>query len=281
MEGTSGSGLAEHFGKQLRRDRLARGWSIAELARRMDGVNGAHLGRVENGKRPPTFRLAARCDAVFPERKGWYSAFLEDVRKSPEIPATFRSWSDYEERSATLRVWMPGIIDGLLQTPEYAAAMIATSPRVTQATAEGRLASRMERQRRVLGRTEPPRATLLIDQLALYRQVGSPQVMAGQLRKLVEAASVPNITVQVMPAIEHPALASGYVLTDDAVWCEHLAAGGTFTDPDIVSNVAARHDNLRAECFRASESLRLFERLGEVWARGANPLTQPATADSA
>ena len=117
MEGTSGSGLAEHFGKQLRRDRLAHGWSIAELARRMDGVNGAHLGRVENGKRPPTFRLAARCDAAFPERKGWYSAFLEDVRKSPEIPATFRSWSDYEERSATLRVWMPGIVDGLVQTP--------------------------------------------------------------------------------------------------------------------------------------------------------------------
>jgi hypothetical protein len=58
MEGTSGSGLAEHFGKQLRRDRLSHGWSIAELARRMDGVNGAHLGRVEpcpptHGRRSP------------------------------------------------------------------------------------------------------------------------------------------------------------------------------------------------------------------------------------
>jgi transcriptional regulator with XRE-family HTH domain len=59
MAGSQVNGAAGHFGRQLRKERLAHGWSILELARRM-GVDPAHLGRVENGKRPPTANLAAR-----------------------------------------------------------------------------------------------------------------------------------------------------------------------------------------------------------------------------
>jgi transcriptional regulator with XRE-family HTH domain len=277
MEGTPGNGLAGHFGKQLRRDRLGQRLSVAELARRI-GVNPAHLGRVEAGKRPPTVRLAALLDGVFTDRKGWYSQYLEDVRTAPEIPATFRSWSDYEERSGTLRVWMPGIVHGLAQTPDYARALIAAEPGITSATAGTRLGARLERQRRVLGGAERPRVTLLVDEVALWRRVGSAPVMAAQMSHLADMAAVPNVTVQVMPAIEHPAVASGYVLSDDAAWCEHLASGGVFTDPDIVSNIAARHDSLRSECYRASESLAMIAEAGKAWARGASPLTQVAMA---
>jgi transcriptional regulator with XRE-family HTH domain len=55
----------------MKKERVAHGWPIAELARRMGGVDPAHLGRVENGKRPPTQEIAAGLDAVFPERRGW------------------------------------------------------------------------------------------------------------------------------------------------------------------------------------------------------------------
>ena len=57
-----------------------------------------------------------------------------------------------------------------------------------------------------------------------------------------------------MPAVAHAANASGFVFADDAAWCEHLAAGGVYTDPQIVSVLAARFDSLRAESYRASES---------------------------
>ena len=280
MTGTTGNGLAGHFGKQLKRDRLSHGLSVAELARRIS-VNPAHLGRVEAGKRPPTVRLAALLDGVFAERKGWYSAFLDDIRTAPEIAPTFRSWSDYEDRSATLRAWMSGIIDGLAQSEEYAAALIATSPGITGAAAAARLTARMARQRRILGRDQPPRVTVLVDELSLWRCVGSAPVMAAQMSHLAEVAAMPYVTAQIMPAIAHAAVASGYLLADDAVWCEHLASGGVFTDPDIVSNIAARHDSLRAECFRASESLAMIAEAGKAWERGANPLIHRETAGSA
>jgi hypothetical protein len=231
-------------------------------------VNPAHLGRVESAKRPPTVRLAALLDGVFTDRRGWYSQYLEDIRTAPEIPATFRSWSDYEERSGTLRAWMPSIVHGLAQSTDYAAVLIALEPGIASATADARLKARLERQRRVLGRTDPPRVTLLVDEVALWSH-------------LADVAAMPNVTVQVVPAIAHAAVASGYVLTDDAAWCEHLAAGGVFTDPDIVANIAARHDSLRSECYRASESLAMIAEAGTAWASGVSPLTRRAAAGTA
>jgi transcriptional regulator with XRE-family HTH domain len=285
MNGTPGTdgtrGVAGHFGKQLRRDRLAHGWSLAELARRMGGVDPHHLGRVESGRRPPTARLADKLDAVFPERRGWYLQWLDDIRTAPEIPPTFRSWSDYEDRSATLRVWMPGIIDGLAQTEEYARALIAMAPGITAATADSRLNARMERQRRILDREQPARVILLVDEMALYREVGNAATMAGQCRRLLAVAAMPAVTMQVMPAIAHTSMASGYLIADDAMWCEHVVSGGVYTDPQTVMTVTAKHDNLRAECYRASESLTLIERLGTAWETGVLRPTVPVTGASA
>lgn len=254
---------------------------MAELARRMGGVDPHHLGRVETGKRPPTARLADKLGAVFPERRGWYLQWLDDIRTAPEIPATFRSWSDYEDQSAMPRVWMPGIIDGLAQTEDYARALIAMSPGITATTADSRLNTRMERQRRILGRDKPPMVTLLVDELALYRQVGTAAVMAAQCRRLLGVAAAPTVTMQVMPAVAHASVASGYLIADDAVWCEHVVSGGVYTDPQTVMTVIGRHDSLRSECYRASESLALIERLGAAWETGVLPPTVPATGASA
>lgn len=280
MEGSPGNGLATHFGKQMRRDRLAKRWSIAELARRINATP-AHLGRVESGARPPTVRLAALLDEVFPERGGYYVSFMDDYRTAPEIPATFRSWSDYEEGAATLRVWEPGIVSGLAQSEGYARALIAAEPGMTADTEDIRVKTRLDRQRRVVNRPEPPRLTLLVDQVALWRRVRSARVMAEQMAHLAEIAELPHVTVQVVPAIEHAANTSGYVLSDDAVWCEHLASGGVFTDPQIVSGIAARHDSLRAECYRASESLAMILEEGERWRTGGSRAVQAATAETA
>ena len=155
-------------------------------------LDAAHLSRVENGRRPPTARIAAALDGVFTEHRGWYLTWLEETRTAPEIPVTFRSWSDYEDRTAALRVWTPGIVDGLVQAQAYAAALIATSPGVSDDAAAARLNARMDRQRRVLGRDKPPAVTLLVDEAALYRQVGTAEVMAAtQLRRLREVVGGP------------------------------------------------------------------------------------------
>jgi hypothetical protein len=281
MSGSTGNGVAGHFARQMKKERLAHGWSVAEMARRMGGVNPAHLGRVERGIRPPTDQIAAGLDAVFPERRGWFTDWLSESREWPEVPATFRSWPDYEDRAASIRTWTPGIVDGLAQASDYARALIAVQPGVTPDAASGRLTARTERQARVLDRQAPPSAWIIVDEMALYRLIGSPRVMSDQMQHLLAVAARPQVTLTVMPAIAHAANASGFVLADDAAWCEHLAAGGVYTDPQIISALAARFDSLRAESYRASESAAMIAKAGELWTAGANPATQMATAASA
>jgi hypothetical protein len=248
---------------------------MTELAKHT-GLNGAHLGRIESGLRPPSVKVANALDKVFPERRGWYLQWLDDIRTAPEVPETFRSWSDYEDQSTTLRLWTPLIVNGLFQTKDYTRALIALSG-ATGDVAAARLGARMERQQRVLGRC---RVSYVLDQSALYRLVGSPEIMSAQLRHLLDVAAMPNVVLQVMPEVAHVVLEAGYALADDAVWSEHVVSGGVYTDPIIVASVATRHDNLRGECMKVSESLALIGRLTEQWTGGNQP-TRQVTAASA
>jgi DNA-binding XRE family transcriptional regulator len=282
MTGTTGTnGVAGHFGRELRRTRAARGWSIAEVARRTE-INPAHLSRIELGRRPPTARVAAALDAVFPERQGWFSSWHSESQSWPEIPATFRSWPDYEDRATTFRAWTPGIVDGLCQTEDYARALIAVVPGIDRTTRENRLRGRMERQRSFWGRQPAVMAAFVVDELSLYRQVGSAEVMAAQVRRLLDIAEMPTVTVQVMPAVAHASNNSGFMIADDSVaWCEHAAAGYVFSEPEIVRTLALRFDTLRAESYRASESAALFREMTDRWATGVSPLTATGPAASA
>lgn len=273
MNGTAGTnGVAGHFGRELRRTRTARGWSIAEVARRT-GLNPAHLSRIELGRRPPTEKIAAALDKVFPEKQGWFSNWHSESQSWPEIPATFKSWPDYEDRSATLRDWTPGIMTGLLQTDGYARALIATEPGIDAVTLDTRVRGRMERQRRFWERQPAVMTTLVVDVLSLLRQVGSAEIMTAQLSRLLDIAAMPAVTLQVMRAVEHPVNNSGIMIADSAAWCEHSAAGYVFTDPETVRRLVLRFDTLRAESYRASESVALIRRLKDIWATGASPLT--------
>jgi transcriptional regulator with XRE-family HTH domain len=280
MAGTKENGMAGHFGRQVRKERLAHGWSLDELSRRT-GINAAHLSRIENGRRPPTEAIARACDAVFPKRGGWFSDWYDESRTWAEVPPGFRSWAEVEEKAAALHVWSPGIIHGLLQTEDYARALISVLAPATVEIARARLASRMERQRRVLTRDDPPSAWFVIDELALYRLVGSAEIMAAQMRQLLVVAGLPRVTLTIMPAVAHPANASELIIADKVAYAEHLAGGFTYTDEATVSTLAARFDTLRGECFRVSESAALIERLGEIWATGVSPLTRTPTAGPA
>jgi hypothetical protein len=139
----------------------------------------------------------------------------------------------------------------------------------------------MERQKRVMGCDDPPSAWFVIDELSLYREVGSAEIMAAQLRHLLDVAAMPKVTIQVLPAVAHPVNASGFLMADDAVWIEHAAGGFVYTEKETFSGIALRFDSLRGECYRVSESLALIEGLEGIWKAGASPLTRTATAGTA
>jgi predicted transcriptional regulator len=267
-----------HFGRQMRKERLARAWSLAEMARR-SGIDAGHLSRVENGKRPPTEKIAQACDDVFPERKGWFTEYYGELHGWSEVPASFRSWPEHEDNSKRLLDWCPSIVTGLLQTEDYARALTAVQPQIDEDTIATRVAGRMGRQKRVFGRDVL--TWFIVDELSLYRLVGSTQIMAAQLRHLATMAAMPRVTIQVLPAVAHPVNASGFMIADDAVWVEHAASGYVFTDEETIEALALRFDTLRGECYRVSETAALLERLERTWTAGVSPLTQTATAETA
>ena len=179
-----------------------------------------------------------------------------------------------------MSVWSPGVIDGLVQAEDYARALLATLPGATAEAVGGRLRSRMERQRRVLAREDPPAVRCVVDHAALYRLVGSPEVMAAQMRHLTEVAAMPHVTIQVLPAVAHPATQSGFMVTESAGYAEHVIGGFAYTETETVTALERLFDTLRDECYRVSESLAIIRKAGELWA-GESPVTQEPTAASA
>jgi DNA-binding XRE family transcriptional regulator len=277
MAGNNGSSAATYFGRQMKAERIAHGWTLRELAART-GIDFATLSRIENGKRPPTEKLATACDTVFPERRGWFLDYFEESKSW--VPAGFRSWGEYEDRAVTVRSWTPGVVDGLLQTEAYARALLETSGAADEVVS-ARLDARMARQQRVLYRGEPPLTWFVVDELSLYRRVGTAEVMAGQLRNLADVARLGHVTLQVLPAVAHPATQGSFVVTDVAAYAEHSFGGYTFTEPETVTAALRLFANIGAESNKASESLATIEGLADLWRTGEPRATAARTAASA
>ena len=258
----------------MRKERLARGWSLREFSARI-GINLGSLSQIENGKRPPTVKVALKCDQVFPAAglvqrvlrrvevvDAPWPAFLGGARRQGGPPgglvARHRPWA---------------VPDGGLRSRVYHRV-----PGVTADVAAARLASRMERQRRVLMREDPPQVSYVVDATALHRCVGSPEVMAAQMHHLTEMAAMPNVTMQVLPAIAHPATASELIIADNsAAYAEHLAAGGVYTEDDTVRRLGWNFAGIRGEGSRVSESAAITREAGEAWTAGASPVTAGLT----
>ena len=277
-DGTSNP--ARYFGQQVRRARRAAGWTLAEFGQRI-GYDPGQISRIENGKRPPTELFAQMCDRAFPDRDGWFSEFYAESCTWIATPPWFRSWVEHEQQAATLRIWQLGVVSGLLQTADYARSILAVNPGVTEDEVGARLGARLERQV-ILTRDDPPTAWFLVDEAALRRRIGPPEVMATQLAHLVGVARLPNVTIQVVPSTGHAGLLGGFALTERAAYVETAVAGQVFEDAEIIAGLLTRFDTLRSEAFRGSESLTLIERMCKKWkATGARAVTQATTAESA
>lgn len=216
--------------------------------------------------------------SAMPDRHGYFTDLHEEMRTW--LPPGFRDWPEMENKATSLQAWSPGIIDGLLQTSDYALAMLTTLPGADDNAVTGRLANRMERQRRVLMRDDPPVVRVIIDELSLYRRVGDAAIMDSQLAHVAKIANLPHVTVQVLPARQHPATASSFMVTDAAGHVEHVLGGGTYVDERSVSTLANLFDALRSECYGRTESLAIVARARNLWT-GEHPRIQARKGASA
>ena len=277
-----------HFGREVKRARLAADMSLAEFGR-VIGYDKGQVSRVERGVRAPTEKFAQMCDKAFPDRAGWFHRFYLDSRQWSATPPWFRNWIEHEQRAVNLRIWQPSSLSGLLQTEAYALAQLRTFPGATEHQISERLSARMARQI-ILAREAPapPMVWFLVDEAALRRRTGSALIMAGQLERLLIVAAFPNVTVQVVPNVAHAELTGGFAIAEavkgSAAYIETALTGQVFEDANIVLELSARFDALRTEALRGTESLPLIEEVASEWRQqstGALPATQAPTAASA
>jgi transcriptional regulator with XRE-family HTH domain len=186
------------FGEHLRRLRDQRGWTQDELGARM-GCTGTHISAVETGRRPPTSRFAFSADRAF----GTGDKFQRMVSslKNPALLEGFPEFVRQEAKAAEIRLYKVGVVPGLLQTPEYAAALMEGAVKRGAITSE----QREERQELVAQRQaslirEPlPLVFVVLDESCLRRPIGDKAVMDAQFQRLLEFAELPNTVVQVAP----------------------------------------------------------------------------------
>ncbi|MGW5559729.1 helix-turn-helix domain-containing protein [Micromonospora sp. NPDC003944] len=159
-------------------------------------------GVTEEHERDALLKLAR--DANSP---GWWHRY-GDV-----LPSWFQSYLGLEAAAALIRSYEVQFVPGLLQTREYARAVVLLGHGTAgPGEIDRRVALRMQRQQ-LLQRENPPQLWAVVDEAALRRPIGGPEVMRGQLTALIEATKSPHIRLQVIP------FAAG----------GHAAAGGAFT----------------------------------------------------
>src|ERR1700733_5620170 len=192
-------------------------------------------------------------------QKGWWHAYSDPV--NPQ----FTTYVGLESAASEIRVYEVNMIPGLLQTEEYARAVISAGmvdkPR---ADVERSVALRMERQQEA--RTIMPKVWAVLDEAGLRRQVGGPEVMRIQLEHLREVGSQRNVSLQVIPfgGGAHPAMGRPFVilsfgeeLDPDVVYLEDLTSALWVENVDEVDryNVFFNHLRATAHSFEASAAL--------------------------
>jgi transcriptional regulator with XRE-family HTH domain len=254
---------ARQLRRELLRLREAAGLSMEDIAVRLDWSK-AKISRIETGKNrvaPSDVRLLLEEYGVADERgrhalmelarearkKGWWHNY-PDVIASPYV--------GFEAEASAIRTYQTQLVPGLLQTEDYVRALLrAVRPSVPAGEIDRRVAARMDRQK-LLDRKDAPHLWAILDETILRRPIGGADVMRGQLARLSEVASRPNVTLQVLAfgAGSHAAMSVPFAILDfdgptsvSAVYLEHLT-GELFLDdePDIARYTLA-FDYLRAK----------------------------------
>lgn len=262
-----GSALAM-FAAELRAARTRAGLSRDDLAARIN-YSGSLVGLVENMIRVPTLAFAQRLDEVL-QTPGTFGRMQEHLRATP-FPAWFRDWLEAEREATALRWWEPMLIPGLLQTADYARAILTAGPEAVGDEVEQMVSGRMDRQS-ILDRAAPPLLWVVLDEAVLHRCVGSPTIMQEQVLHLAGMAARPRVTVQVVPARtgSHAGLLGAFIVASsdgasDIVYLETSADGQVSDLPGLVAQVTLRFDMLRAAALPQDDSRDLLVKVADRW----------------
>ncbi|QMU79486.1 helix-turn-helix transcriptional regulator [Streptacidiphilus sp. PB12-B1b] len=242
------SSVLAFFASEVIRLRTQQGWSQEELARRAHATQAA-ISYVETAKRVPSDLLAHGLDMAF--EAGGLLIRLQPLVVRYAYPTWFLPYVELEREALSMRVFESQIIPGLLQTEEYARALMASG---RPDSMDDAVAARMSRQSLLEGEgDERPRAWFVIDEQVLRRQIGGPDVWRAQLIRLLKEAQQPRTVIQVIPeqTTSHPGLQGPFTLlnladTPEVLFVDGFAQGRLGLDPAEISEATRAYDLLKA-----------------------------------
>ncbi|MGC9666907.1 helix-turn-helix domain-containing protein [Planosporangium sp. 12N6] len=262
------------LGMRLREIREAAGKTRDEAAAHLE-VTAQTISRFELGRggiRAKTVRELLDLYSVKPDdpirvdleqmaREGrtrsWWSTYAS------VIDSGYATFIGFEDSAAEVLTHAALVVPGLLQTEDYARAVIrAARPDLPTVQLDRRVQVRMERQGRLAAGL---RFWAILDEAVVRRVVGGPAVMRPQLERLIEAAQLSNVTIQVLPfaAGGHAGMLGAFTILSfeddpDVVYIEG-ATGDQFLEGDAARPYTLHFNGLRAAGLHPDESIRLIE----------------------
>jgi transcriptional regulator with XRE-family HTH domain len=261
------------LGAQLRKLREAKGLTTVQAAGVIRATH-SKISRIERGRSTARQRdvadlltlygvtdeaererlLALTREASVP---GWWQQY-NDI-----LPRWFELYIGLEKAASVIRSYEVQFVHGLLQTEDYARAVVLISnANAKAAEVERKVSLRLQRQRLL---TEPgaPDVWAVLDEAALRRSPGDPAMMRAQLRHLLELTDLPNVTLQIVPFTAGPHAAAGGPFTilrfpepdlPDVVYLEQLHSALYLEQPDDVMAYLAIIDQLCVQAATGSAS---------------------------
>jgi transcriptional regulator with XRE-family HTH domain len=239
----------------------ALGWSEAKISRIENGrigIDSADLQRLVDAY-APTDRQRARILALTNQsrRPAWWEPYT-DVLSAP-----YEAYVAAEARATSISTFEAQLVPGLLQTAEYAKAVILADSTIRDPAAIDQLVQvRMARKAALISEPQPI-FRVVLDEAVLARPVGGPDLFRRQLLSLVEASQRPNVILQVLSFATgaHRALSGSFTLLEFAdeagtplVYCDGLTGGVVRTEPGEVQSYRESFDAVSAVALSREES---------------------------
>lgn len=269
--------------RELRKLRTDRGLTTAQVAERME-VGQPWISRIETGTRGIQVKDLRQLLDLYqvPEgeyrqkliglardarQRGWWHAY-RDV-----LPPRYAEYIGLEAEAAEIHNFEALSVAGLLQTEDYAHAMFREGlTEISESEIDRRVEVRMARQT-LLTRDDPPRLWVVMDEAALRRCVGGPEVMRAQLLRIIEVAKLPRVTVQVIPlaAGAHPGTAGSFAIVkfaesaDPVPYIETIAGDLYLEKPAEVQTCTLAWSFLTAKAISPQESLALIAEVAKEY----------------
>lgn len=258
------------YGAELRWKREAAGLTLQELA---EGsfYSVAYLSQIEMGDRRMPLDFARHADRLL-ATDGFFERRCEDARKARKggHAEYFADVVEQERRAQTIEEWAPSLVPGLLQTGDYARAVVrATHPLEPAEDVDAKVTARLERAV-IFEEPRKPEFWVVLHESLLRQPIADADVMAEQLTHIAALGRRGRIINQVLPLNTgaHPFMVgTGKVMTfPDAppvAYTEALHSGQVIDDPGLVMQYRKSYDLLRAAALPPKASLTLIEEAAE------------------